>query len=469
MPLGADCSQARSSSRCRLLKPRSHQTFHVNPRSMNVQVEVRLQEDGYRRPVDQLGVLDASYFGSAELLLRRQIDSPCRFDVFALDRLVEQPMHQFGMFLFDRCGFFQAGSLCMDPVICAWLLQRTAGLYQYRNPYHNQLHAIDVTQAFYVMLQQPGIQHKFHLNKLEVFTTLLAALCHDVGHPGCTTKYLCLFNHDHFFKAYNDRFRELRKDDSKGDTQFTLENHHTRMGCSLLLQSGLMETLKLTEQQRMATVQLMSDLINATDMDRHKSLVEKFQADLLRAEEARQADSGSNSEPNRGHKGTVKMDLLELIIKCADIGNPFREWPICSAWAELVCQEFYRQGDLENVCRQRFMSSEDLLKVQGVFTASLKRDTQVPQVQVNFITIFVLPLIQVYAQVEATESSRAIQQTVEQNLQLWRMLNSMNKKKIINYLTCSALWSSTRCSRGCSTTRMCGLLLGARFELSAWH
>uniref|UniRef100_A0A1I8JN98 PDEase domain-containing protein n=1 Tax=Macrostomum lignano TaxID=282301 RepID=A0A1I8JN98_9PLAT len=342
-------------------------------------VEVRLQEDGYRRPVDQLGVLDASYFGSAELLLRRQIDSPCRFDVFALDRLVEQPMHQF--------RHVPAGSLCYGPRDLRLAAAAPAGLYQVPQPLpqpaaRHRRHPGLLRDAAACR----GIQHKFHLNKLEVFTTLLAALCHD----------------------------------------FTLENHHTRMGCSLLLQSGLMETLKAHEQQRMATVQLMSDLINATDMDSIRvggevpaqdcKLKKIFTGRLGRRTccglRSRQADSGSNSE-QRGHKGTVKWTCSwKLIIKCADIGNPFRECRSAApgrSWC--LPGVLTDRATWRHVCRQRFMSSEDLLKVQGVFTASLKRDTQVPQVQVNFITIFVLPLIQVYAQVEATESSRAIQQT----------------------------------------------------------
>lgn len=54
--------------------------------------------------------------------------------------------------------------------------------------------------------------------------------------------------------------------------------------------------------------------------------------------------------------------------------------------------------------------------------------------QVGFISFFVLPLIQVYAKVEATKSSSVIQQTVEQNLRLWRMLDKISKEKILEYL-----------------------------------
>lgn len=38
---------------------------------------------------------------------------------------------------------------------------------------------------------------------------------------------------------------------------------------------------------------------------------------------------------------------LQMALKCADICNPCREWSICCSWANLVCEEFFRQGDRE--------------------------------------------------------------------------------------------------------------------------
>ncbi len=41
------------------------------------------------------------------------------------------------------------------------------------------------------------------------------------------------------------------------------------------------------------------------------------------------------------------MLLLQTIIKCADISNPARPFPIAKYWAEIVQEEFYLQGAQE--------------------------------------------------------------------------------------------------------------------------
>ena len=53
------------------------------------------------------------------------------------------------------------------------------------NPYHNAVHAADVCQSLHVILQMTG--NRFFSskeNKMESFAALLAAIVHDIGHPG---------------------------------------------------------------------------------------------------------------------------------------------------------------------------------------------------------------------------------------------------------------------------------------------
>ena len=42
-----------------------------------------------------------------------------------------------------------------------------------------------------------------------------------------------------------------------------------------------------------------------------------------------------------------KLLLLQTIIKCADISNPARPFPIAKYWAEIVQEEFFLQGAAE--------------------------------------------------------------------------------------------------------------------------
>jgi hypothetical protein len=54
---------------------------------------------------------------------------------------------------------------------------------EYRdNPYHNAAHAADVVQTLGSMLLSEGFRES--LTEMEVLAMLVAAACHDVGHPG---------------------------------------------------------------------------------------------------------------------------------------------------------------------------------------------------------------------------------------------------------------------------------------------
>jgi hypothetical protein len=48
-------------------------------------------------------------------------------------------------------------------------------------PYHNHLHAFDVTQSTFWLLQQPSMHTR--LTNLDVFAAIIAAAIHDFQHP----------------------------------------------------------------------------------------------------------------------------------------------------------------------------------------------------------------------------------------------------------------------------------------------
>ena len=39
--------------------------------------------------------------------------------------------------------------------------------------------------------------------------------------------------------------------------------------------------------------------------------------------------------------------MLKLLIKFIDISNPTKKWDTYSQWTQLICEEFYSQGDEE--------------------------------------------------------------------------------------------------------------------------
>jgi hypothetical protein len=56
------------------------------------------------------------------------------------------------------------------------------------NPYHNSQHGGDVTHNLLYFIKHSSIIS--HITNEELFSALLAALSHDLGHPGVTNRYL---------------------------------------------------------------------------------------------------------------------------------------------------------------------------------------------------------------------------------------------------------------------------------------
>lgn len=70
------------------------------------------------------------------------------------------------------------------------------------NPYHNSTHAADVTQALLCILTQDELDQRF--TDLELFAMVLAAILHDVAHPGLSNSFLSR-TQDEQALMYNDQ------------------------------------------------------------------------------------------------------------------------------------------------------------------------------------------------------------------------------------------------------------------------
>ncbi|KAF9800713.1 hypothetical protein SFRURICE_015367 [Spodoptera frugiperda] len=131
--------------------------------------------------------------------------------------------------------------------------------YHSTNPYHNSIHAADVTQAMHCFLQQKRIRD--HLTPLEIMGSLLAAIAHDLDHPGVNQPFLI---------ATSNHLAALYKNTS------VLENHHWRSAMSCLIESGLLDQLPSSLGLRAALEKQISSLILATDITRQQEYLNHF-------------------------------------------------------------------------------------------------------------------------------------------------------------------------------------------------
>lgn len=76
-----------------------------------------------------------------------------------------------------------------------------------------------------------------------------------------------------------------------------------------------------------------------------------------------------------------RIFVMELLLHCSDISNPFKPFDICYKWAELVMAEFFAQGDQERALGFDISPGFD------------RNTTNVFNMQMGFIEFVVSPLI----------------------------------------------------------------------------
>lgn len=186
--------------------------------------------------------------------------------------------------------------------------------YHSTNPYHNAIHATDVTQAMHCFLQERKILE--HLEPLEIMASLIGAVTHDLDHPGVNQPFL-IATSNHLAALY--------------ENTSVLENHHWRSAVGCLLESGVAEQI---QHIRPELERQISSLILATDITRQQEFLNKFRNFL-------------NTQTLDMRQAEHRHFILQIALKCADISNPCRPWDVSKKWSQKVCEEFFRQGDYE--------------------------------------------------------------------------------------------------------------------------
>ena len=189
--------------------------------------------------------------------------------------------------------------------------------YHSGNPYHTAVHACDVTQAIFVFCQRASLSLQQHITKLELLAVLVAAMCHDLDHPGVNEKFLV---------STGSHLAALH------DNVSVLENHHWRSAIACFVESGLSKYL--SESQFAEFTDLVRALILATDISRQQEFLTQFRYFL-------------DSSDRDISQANNRQFILQIAIKCADISNPCRSWPVSRVWSLRACEEFFRQGDRE--------------------------------------------------------------------------------------------------------------------------
>ncbi|XP_068151916.1 dual specificity calcium/calmodulin-dependent 3',5'-cyclic nucleotide phosphodiesterase 1 isoform X5 [Drosophila tropicalis] len=271
------------------------------------------------------------------------------FDVFALTEAASGQVVKYVAYdLLNRYGVIHKFKIA--PVTLEAFLHRVEeGYCRYRNPYHNNLHAVDVMQTMHYCLCNTGLMN--WLTDLEIFASLLAALLHDYEHTGTTNNFHVMSGSETAL-MYNDRA--------------VLENHHVSASFRLLKDDEYNILTHLSREEYRELRTLIIDMVLATDMTCHFQQL-KTMRNLLTLQEA-----------------TIdKSKALSVVLHCCDISHPAKQWGVHHRWTMLLLEEFFRQGDLEKELGLPFSPLCD------------RKNTLVAESQIGFIDFIVEPSMSV--------------------------------------------------------------------------
>ncbi|XP_071397870.1 high affinity 3',5'-cyclic-AMP phosphodiesterase 7A-like isoform X2 [Centroberyx affinis] len=308
-----------------------------------------------------LHILDEDYTGQARCMLEKV--GSWNFDIFLFDRLTNgNSLITLTFHLLNQYGLVELFQL--DMVKLWRFLVMVQEDYHSNNPYHNAVHAADVTQAMYCYLREPMLSKS--LTSCDILLGLLAAATHDLDHPGVNQPFL--IKTDHYLAT-------LYRNTS------VLENHHWKSAVGLLRETGLFSHLPAEDSLNME--RQLGSLILATDISRQNEYLSKFRTHL-------------DHEDLCLSSGNHRHFILQMALKCADICNPCRPWELSKLWSEKVTEEFFQQGDIEK---------KHKLEVSPLCDRAINT---VGNIQIGFMTYVVEPLFAEWARFSDTRLSQTM-------------------------------------------------------------
>ncbi|XP_057219736.1 dual specificity calcium/calmodulin-dependent 3',5'-cyclic nucleotide phosphodiesterase 1A isoform X2 [Malurus melanocephalus] len=266
------------------------------------------------------------------------------FDVFALNEASGEHSLKFMMYeLLTRYDLLNRFKIPV-PNLISFAEALEVGYSKYKNPYHNLIHAADVTQTVHYIMIHTGIMH--WLTELEILAMIFAAAVHDYEHTGTTNNFHIQTRSDVAI-LYNDRS--------------VLENHHVSAAYRLMQEEEMNILANLNKDDWRELRSLVIEMVLSTDMSGHFQQIKTMRHTLQQAQ------------------GVDKAKAMSLILHAADISHPAKSWELHYRWTMALMEEFFRQGDKEAALGLQFSPLCD------------RKSTLVAQSQIGFIDFIVEP------------------------------------------------------------------------------
>lgn len=300
----------------------------------------------------------------------------CLYDCHRLDFVTEGNALAFLLFYFIEQEKL-VDELSLDRLKCKNLAKAIQNAYL-DIPFHNAVHGCAVLHSTIHLLRKSevlmSISDAFQRAVVHL-SACIAAAGHDMKHPGLQNQFLVMSD-DPIAQTYND--------------QSVLENYHLSQLYTLFSADETNIFKKFARNIRHYSRKIISDMVLATDMQRHTDRLERFK---------------NRMELNDQERLLI---TLQFILKCADISHSFLNFDLHSDWAFRLQQELFSQGDLE----------KSLSLPVSMFAERNNPSTTIWHNQTGFFRLIVLPMIR--AMVEHFPVLQMYCDRAEANYRKWK-------------------------------------------------
>ncbi|KAM8857076.1 dual specificity calcium/calmodulin-dependent 3',5'-cyclic nucleotide phosphodiesterase 1A-like isoform 6-T6 [Synchiropus picturatus] len=293
----------------------------------------------YRRTSNMAGLT----FPPTALTALKAVDQ-WSFDVFSFHEATGE--HALKFLVYDLLTRYDLVNRFRIPVqaLVQFVEALENGYSKHKNPYHNLIHAADVTQTAHFLMLHTGLMH--WLSELEILAMVFAAAIHDFEHTG-TTNSFHIHTRSDVAILYNDKS--------------VLENHHVSAAYKLMAEEEMNILINLNKDDWRELRTLVIEMVMSTDMSCHFQQIKTMRNTLAQRD------------------GMDKVRVLSLMLHAADISHPAKGWPLHYHWTHSLMEEFFRQGDKEVELGLPFSPLCD------------RKATMIAQSQIGFIDFIVEP------------------------------------------------------------------------------
>ncbi|KFM78041.1 High affinity cAMP-specific and IBMX-insensitive 3',5'-cyclic phosphodiesterase 8A, partial [Stegodyphus mimosarum] len=237
--------------------------------------------------------------------------------------------------------------------------------------------------------------------------SLIAAVVHDVDHPGRNSAFLCNTGNE-LAILYNDLS--------------VLESHHSALSFKLAMSSEKVNIFQnLSKDAYKEVRRSIIDMVLATEMTKHFEHLSKFVNVFTKSVEAEEDELETSLEPSSADLAAMSTPeniilVKRILIKCADVSNPAKPLNSCKEWAYRIAEEYIAQTDEEK--------SKGLPIVMPAFD---RAKCSIPKSQMGFIDYFVNDMFDAW---DAFCDVPEVIEHIKVNYEYWKLQETQRQKEI---------------------------------------